>query len=213
MAAPFLLIDGYNLMHACGMCRRRYGVGEFEKHRNRFLRYLASHLSEPERVRTTVVFDAQNARESYSDRSRFEGMEILFSTGGDADTLIEEIILGHSSPRQIVLVSSDHRLQKAARKRRARSVDSEIFSDEFERHGPVKDSQEETAPPKTSHPKYSGDVTEKEMKSWMEVFGEIPEDKPPMPETEEKPSMPERDIPGDINDPDFWKIDPKSLSD
>jgi hypothetical protein len=82
-------------------------------------------------------------------------------------------------------------------------VDSEIFFDEFERHGPIKDSHEETALPKTSHPKYSGDVTEKEMKSWMEVFGEIPED---------KPSMPEGDIPGDINDPEFWKIDPDSLA-
>ena len=60
MATPFRIIDGYNLMHAAGMARRRYGPGDLERYRNRFIRLVAARLTEEERARTTIVFDARD---------------------------------------------------------------------------------------------------------------------------------------------------------
>lgn len=175
MPRPFLIIDGYNLMHAAGMAGRRYGPGQFEKSRNRFLRYLASHLAESERRRTTIVFDAQSATPGGSRGAHFEEMEIVFASGRDADDLIEEIIAAHSAPRQILLVSSDHRLQKAARRRRAKSVDSEELIAEFDRHGPV--AGEAARPTPAADPKFSGQTPPAEIEMWLQEFGDVPQAK------------------------------------
>ncbi|HCK52509.1 MAG TPA: hypothetical protein DIC23_04775, partial [Planctomycetaceae bacterium] len=61
VATQFLLIDGYNLLHAAGFARKRYGPGQFEKCRQRLLQGLADRLSGEQRGRATVVFDAQQA--------------------------------------------------------------------------------------------------------------------------------------------------------
>ena len=52
-----LLIDGYNLLHAAGLARRRYGPGGLEKARGSLLGFLAASLGN-ETSQTTVVFDA-----------------------------------------------------------------------------------------------------------------------------------------------------------
>lgn len=212
MARPFLIIDGYNLMHAAGMTGRRYGPGQFEKSRNRFLRFLATHLGASERRRTVVVFDAQSAELGQTRVAPFEEMEILFSSGRDADDLIEEIIAAHSSPKQILLVSSDHRLQKAARRRRAKSVDSEEFVAELERHGPT--AHEPPRPASTNNPKYSGQISPEELDMWMREFGEVPQevDAPHVAPIDE-PRDPSGSDRGDISNPDFWGIDVKKLRD
>ncbi len=58
---PYLMIDGYNLLHAAGLARRRYGPGQLERCRAQLLAWLAKHLTDGERERTTVVFDAAEA--------------------------------------------------------------------------------------------------------------------------------------------------------
>jgi len=183
MAAPFLIIDGYNLMHAAGMARRRYGPGGLEKSRNWLLNHLASHLTEAQRGRTTIVFDAGNAPDDLFRQSKQKGMDVVYApAGGDADTLIEELIEKHSAPRQIRLVSSDHRLQKAARKRRARFVDSEDFASELEEQGPVVEEEQsglrshaERGNEGKNEGKYRGATSAAETAAWLEEFGEIPE--------------------------------------
>ena len=77
MADPFLLVDGYNLMHAAGMARLRYGPGELERCRGRFLRFLRRHLTAYESSRTTVVFDAADAPLGLPRQSTLDGMHIL----------------------------------------------------------------------------------------------------------------------------------------
>ncbi|MFQ5731979.1 MAG: NYN domain-containing protein [Planctomycetaceae bacterium] len=182
MPAPFLLIDGYNLMHAVGLFQRAYGPGEFEKRRNRFLRQLASHLSERERPRTTVVFDGTAGRNRDIDRESFEGMTVLYSAAQtEADDLLEDLIAGHSAPRQILLVSSDHRLQKAARRRRGQFVDSEDFADRLERRA-ERDSDTDATDSGPSAEKLSGLQPGEELQHWLKEFGEVPGAAPPQPE-------------------------------
>lgn len=128
MAAPFLIIDGYNLLHAAGLARRRYARGQMERARRALVNLLARHLSEHARRRTTVVFDAQTAPSDATAVAPQRGITVLFAPpGGDADTYIEQLIRRHSAPKQIVVISGDRRLQRAASRRRGHWLDSESF--------------------------------------------------------------------------------------
>ena len=171
MATPFLSIDGYNLMHAWGLARQRYGPGDLERLRERFLRQLANRLTEEERRRTTVVFDAGNSAQADTlGKQRFQEMEILYAQGDpDADTRIEKLIASHSAPRQIRVISSDRRLQTAARRRRGSFVTSERFVKDLER---AELSVENPALSRELEAKSTGEITEDEMAEWLEIFGE-----------------------------------------
>jgi uncharacterized protein len=168
MALPFLIIDGYNLMHAWGLARQRYGPGDLERLRERYLRQLANRLSEDQRRRTTVVFDAADVSTSDALAQQVhELMRIVFAA--DADSRIEKLIKGHSAPKQIRVVSSDKRLQKAARRRRGQFVASEQFTLELEQ----AEAQEKTrSVPRELEAKTSGELTTDEMAEWLEIFGE-----------------------------------------
>jgi len=127
VSTQFLLIDGYNLLHAAGFARDRYGPGQFEKCRRRLLQGLADRLTDLQRARTTVVFDAQQAPDDVPSIQQFAGISVVFSVGSDADSLIEAMLAQHSAPRQVVVISSDHRLQNAASRKRASWMDSDKF--------------------------------------------------------------------------------------
>lgn len=125
---PYLIIDGYNLMHAAGIARHSYGPGGMERCRNRMNRELIGLLSTKALKQAVIVYDAF---ESVSDDNRqqiIHGLMVLYAPmGTDADTEIERLLQQHSVPKRIVVVSSDHRLHKAAGRRKARCIDSEEF--------------------------------------------------------------------------------------
>lgn len=128
MARNFLIIDGYNLMHAAGLGRTRYGPGDLKRCRSRLLKQLENSLAESALADTIVVFDGASVSPSDTETSSTSAMKVRYSpTGSDADTEIERLLRNHSSPRQVIIVSSDHRLHKAARARRALAMDSEDF--------------------------------------------------------------------------------------
>ena len=173
MAVPFFLIDGYNVLHAAGLARPTYGPGDLERARHRLLRLLTNYLSPREVDRATVLFDAFDAPAGLSRHASFEGLQILFAEkGSDADSLIEDLIQSHSAPRQIIVVSSDHRLQKAARKRRSKSIDSVTFLDEILHRTPRRDEEEYTRDP---NPKYEGQLSAGELAEWMKLFSGVEE--------------------------------------
>jgi predicted RNA-binding protein with PIN domain len=125
-----LLIDGYNLMHAAGMLGRRRGPGVLEKARLALLNVLAESLDPADVPRTTVVFDAKQAPRGVPRMLVHRGIGVRFAAEQEeADELIEELIRTDSAPRRLTVVSSDHRLQTAARRRRATAVDSEPWFD------------------------------------------------------------------------------------
>jgi uncharacterized protein len=176
MLRRYLIIDGYNLMHAAGFARRKYGPGQLERCRTQLLRHLARHLTGRDRERTTVVFDAADAPPDLPRRTTADGMSVCFaSPGKDADDMIEELIAAHSAPRQIRLVSSDHRLQRSVRRRRGTFVDSEEFASELDRRGPVAEGAEHPpeSPPDRSRKKT--DDSGMDTESWLRIFGDMPE--------------------------------------
>ena len=128
MATPYLIIDGYNLMHAAGMARPDYGPGDLERCRHRLLVALQNRLATVAQQQATVVFDAFTAVSDEHRLQAFAQMTVVFAPKGtDADGEIERMLRQHSVPKRVVVVSSDHRLHKAASRRRARCVDSEEF--------------------------------------------------------------------------------------
>jgi len=175
MAAPFLIIDGYNLMHAWGLARQRYGPGDLERLRERFLRQLANRLTEEERRRTTIVFDAgEEAPSNIAAKQVQDEMRIVFAQEDpDADSRIEKLIASHSAPKQIRIVSSDKRLQTAARRRKGSFVTSETFVNELEQ------AKNQSDPPSVSRElraKTTGEITADEMAEWLKIFGESESD-------------------------------------
>ena len=141
MARLYLVIDGYNLMHAAGLGRSEYGPGELERNRNRLLNQTAAVLDEQIAADALVVFDAHMAVPRDSDnvpQLARSPIAVRFSREGrDADAEIEMILETHSSPRQILIVSSDHRLHKAAARRKATCIDSEDFLRQFDQPEPL----------------------------------------------------------------------------
>lgn len=130
MARLFLIIDGYNLMHAAGYGRRQYGPGGLERARNRLLAELGGQIPAELLSDSTIVFDAAEAevRDEVDPMAAASKIRVQFSEPGtDADSVIETMLATHSSPKQILVVSSDHRLHKASSRRQARCIDSEEF--------------------------------------------------------------------------------------
>jgi len=123
-----LLIDGYNLLHATDIFGKGTGPGGFQRSREALLRFLAASIEPAKRSQTTIVFDATDAPPGLPRTVTFDEMTVRYATGyADADTLIEELIEDHDSPRRLLVVSSDHRIQRAARRRRAKFTDSDLW--------------------------------------------------------------------------------------
>lgn len=167
MSVPFLIIDGYNLLHAAGLARVRYGRGDLERARQRLLGMLCEKLPVAEQMRCTVVFDAHAAPGDTARESKHHELRVLFAPSGtDADSTIELMVARHSAPRQILLISSDHRLHQAARRRGATPMDSEPFWERLQARADVRSlSIPEPAPAKPKPATQADD--------WLREFGEI----------------------------------------
>jgi predicted RNA-binding protein with PIN domain len=163
-----LLIDGYNLLHVTGIFGRGMGPGTLERSRRALLNFLAESLTEEEAARTTVVFDAQNPPPGLPPQVTHRGINVLYASQYEnADELLEEVIEADSAPRQLVVVSSDHRLHRAARRRKAQAVDSDQWYAGIVRR---RQERQQASPPAATKPE--GPLTEGEVEFWLAVFGE-----------------------------------------
>ena len=122
------LIDGYNVMFAGGLMGQRFGPDGFRKVRNRFLNDVAAAFTPVECHLTTIVFDASQPLPDRPDSIRHKGMTILYAVDAEsADECIETLVAAHSSPKTLTVVSSDHRIQRAATRRRAKVMSADDY--------------------------------------------------------------------------------------
>jgi predicted RNA-binding protein with PIN domain len=127
------LIDGYNLLHAMGVLRGRVGPQGLQKARQRLLGLLQGALG-MESSDTTIVFDAAGAPAGAADEQECGGIQVRFAVHHEqADDLIEALIRQSSAPKQLTVVSDDHRIQVAARRRHCRVLGCLDFLEELER--------------------------------------------------------------------------------
>ncbi len=160
-----LLIDGYNLLHASGILGRGVGPGSLERSCAALLNFLAESLDPRDASNTIVVFDAASGQRGLPRAYEHRGLRVRFSAGhADADELIEELIRADSTPRRLTVVSSDHRLHRAARRRKASAVDSDRWFASVLRSRLGKKPTNEAAKP-------DGPLSELEVSFWLERFG------------------------------------------
>jgi len=127
------LIDGYNVMHAAGLMGGKLGPAAFRKARLRFLNRLAASLEPVEAHLTTVVFDAKAAPDHVPATTRHKGITVVYAVEADsADERIEDLIAHHDRPKALTVVSSDHRIQKAASRKKAKYLSADDFLDQLE---------------------------------------------------------------------------------
>jgi hypothetical protein len=112
------LIDGYNLLYAMGVLHGRVGPTGLAKARLSLLGLLHGTYQD-EAATVTVVFDAAGAPPGTPRAEEYHGIHVRFSPGNqEADDLIEEFIRHEGAPQQLTVVSDDHRIRDAARRRR-----------------------------------------------------------------------------------------------
>jgi uncharacterized protein len=162
-----LFIDGYNLLHAVGIIGRGVGPGGLERSRLALLNFLAESLEPKELAATTVVFDSREPPPGAPRALDHRGIKVLFSVGyADADAMLDELIRAHSAPRRLTVVSSDHQVQRSARRRKARAVDSDIWYAEVIRSRRDRQTREVPKPSKPGVPLLVEDVDR-----WLRRFG------------------------------------------
>ena len=161
------LIDGYNLLHAMGILNGKVGPQGLEKARRRLLGFLRGAHGEGA-TDVTVVFDAGAARPGDSGAEDCDGLHVRFAVGyPQADDLIELLIRQAAVPRRLHVVSDDHRIQRAARRRRCRvlgCLDYLEGLDRPDRPPPPLEREKEDRP------------SEGETQRWLAEFADLADD-------------------------------------
>ncbi len=173
---PLLLIDGYNLLFESGFIPTQQTGNWLKDARRRLIAFIASRTPASRNSRTTIVFDASKVRSrtepSYIDGS---GIAVTFAIDHqEADDLIEEIIRQHSHPKDLCVISSDQRIRRKARARRAQSVSSATFMDELYDQPEIDHSVPIDAPQQSSPPESQPeipDISDEELENWLREFG------------------------------------------
>jgi len=127
-----LLIDGYNVVAPVAPPGRLTDPMWLQREREQLLRRLVKHLDPRVRARTCVVFDAANPPPDRPSEFELDGIQVRFAVGyAEADDLLEELIAAHSAPKQLAVVSSDHRVQAAAKRRGSQVFESQAWLDDL----------------------------------------------------------------------------------
>jgi len=162
------LIDGYNLLHVTDIFGAAGPGTDLHRTRLALLNFLATSLNKRELRQTTIVFDAAGAPPGLPRTISHQGMTIHFAPRhSDADEMIEELLEQHRSPKSLVVVSSDHRVQRAARHRGATFVDSAEWY--AERRAAIRESKSAK-----SSAKPEGNLSPDELNYWLRQFGDVP---------------------------------------
>jgi predicted RNA-binding protein with PIN domain len=160
------IIDGYNLLHAMGAIKGKLGPGGLEQARTRLLGLLTGSFRDKASA-VTVVFDASGAPPGAEATQHHGPLTVRFAVGVEqADDLIEDLIRHHSSPKTLIVVSDDHRLQIAARHRGAAAWDTATFLTSLEDNR--RQRIQPTAPEKPS--------SELEKEVWLKEFEDLESD-------------------------------------
>lgn len=182
---PFL-IDGYNLLYAMGVIRNRAGPTGLQKARRRLLGLLSGAYGD-EASEATVVFDAAGAPAGAAEEEDYQGIHVLYAIHQDeADDLIEALIQHHSAPRRLTVVSDDHRIQQAARRRHCPVLGCGDYLEWLDRH-----RRERNQPPPETETKPER-LSEQETQRWLREFQDLADD----------PALKEVFGPFELRDPD-----------
>ncbi len=166
-----ILVDGYNLLSGAGIVANADRPFTLERSRQALLSFLVHVLGDEERRQTTVVFDAKQAPPGLPRSFTWQEIQVLFAPRGqEADTVIVELIAQNTAPRQLMVVSSDHAIQRAARRRRARFSDSDRwFRDRLRKLRATDKTNDDLIAARVREQK-QGPLSEAEVARWLAEF-------------------------------------------
>jgi predicted RNA-binding protein with PIN domain len=158
------LIDGYNLLFAhLGTPPSRHLTRALERARRRLLEQLrAGHGDAGTDV--TVVFDAAHAPLGAPAELDYHGIHVSFAVHQErADDLIEQMIRQAPAPRQLTVVTNDHHIQHAARRRHCNVMECDAYLNWLEQ--PNKKKTEPNTPPAKPV-----EVSPEDTEHWLDAF-------------------------------------------
>ena len=164
---PFL-IDGYNVYHAAIKLSEEWS----RMTPSTMCGFIAQDMQRLGDL-ATVVFDGTQPRGISMELNGFDCLKAIYSgPKSDADTLIEQFVQKNTAPRRLIVVSSDNRIRRVARRRKATSLASLEYLGDL-----IKRLQKPPRGPKEPREKRHG-VPEGQLNQWLELFG-IDPDQPP----------------------------------
>ena len=152
----------------------RYEPGVLERAREQLLTLVIKDLPESWRSETTIVFDALEPPEFLPDSYQRNGVHIVFARDyQDADEMIIEMVQNAQRGATVVVISSDHRIQAAVRRRHFiyRDSDQWYFGDmQLPERSPSADSDKASnnTPEK---PSPDAPLSKEETDYWLRFFG------------------------------------------
>jgi len=153
------VIDGHNLLHAIP----KIDEGAASINDEQLCRIISNYMKLTAQT-AEIIFDGVGPR----DKSGFDninGLEVSFAgLGTDTDSVIEDKIRASTAPKRLIIVSSDRRLRKAARTRKAASIKSDNFWNNINKQLNKK------RPKKEPGAKRHG-LSDSETKQWLDYFG------------------------------------------
>ena len=163
-----LFIDAYNVLHCSYVLPDAYAMITAPQ--------LGQLIDRTGFYRGRVVIVCDGRPKPDEDMSLDLGaVELVHSgAGADADTIIERLVEADTAPREIVVVSNDNRLRRAARRRGGTFQSSERFLRRLA--GAIRERS--AAPPVPEKPREPVDP-----EAWMRRFG-LRDDPPPPRELE-----------------------------
>ena len=167
-----LLIDGYNLLHVTSIFGEGADLTSLHRSREALLRFLADAIDAGQRRHTTIVFDAAGAPPGLPKTLVHDDIKVHFARDyADADAMLEDLIEAHAAPKSLVVVSSDHRVQRAARRRGAKFIDSDRWYAELRAARAGRANAPANVPQKPT-----AVLTDEEVEYWMGEFAESQND-------------------------------------
>ena len=167
-----IIIDAYNLIFQCGLQPKSLDSPlALHRTRQRLVQELAQRIEESQRPEVLLVFDAKNPRGYSTPDLVGQGFKIAFARDyEDADTMVIELMQKHSQPRQLTVVSNDHRIQTAATRRDATAIDADVW---FDRLVPLAQRADRAAPSAVSgKPKVT--LSDAETQKLIDTFSDVP---------------------------------------
>ncbi|MFO0972371.1 MAG: NYN domain-containing protein [Phycisphaerae bacterium] len=155
-----VLIDGYNLLHAA----RVHVRGSTHLSRSQLCRMLGA-WAQAGSHKVVIVFDGRGPEGALAEQLSDPRIEVRQSGAErDADTWLSEHLRQYAGARDACLVSSDRAIQRAARSRRTKCVESDDF------FGQLLADLRSGPPPSEPAEKREG-LQEEARDAWLVEFG------------------------------------------
>jgi len=107
MSTPWVLVDGYSVLHFWPQLRRL--AGRSLQHQREILITVLRQFGDATDRRVTVVFDGYAAKRKPDQNEPTLGVEVIFSNEGKtADDVIERLVAEAERPGKIYVVTSDN---------------------------------------------------------------------------------------------------------